>query len=182
MPILNPERAIASLNKLFLALPLPSGNSDPNEALRLYLEVCQGYSNDDIELAVKQFISGTVKGVNPGWAPTTAQFSIQLRENLNYRASAVQSKNLLLGQFKEQELDEEWQARRTPESKAYVKSVLDAIKAKEKTKTPEEIAKAKEDMKKLDAFYADRFEERVPGVRVSSYLIQKLEQSNGNDT
>lgn len=165
---------------MFLVLPLPSGNSDPNEALRLYFEECEGYSNADVDLACKQFRSGTVKGVNPGWAPTTGQFATQLRENLNYRASAIQSQNLLLGQFREQELDEEWQARRTPEAKAYVKSVLDAIKTKERTKTPEEIARAKEDAKRHDAFYANEFEERIPGIKVSSYLIDKLRYETFN--
>lgn len=159
---------------MFLVLPLPSGNSDPNEALRLYFDECQGYSNDDIELACRQFRSGTVKGVNPGWAPTTAQFASQLRENLNYHVRSVQSRNMLLSQFREQEIDEEWQNRRTPEAKAYVRSVLESIKENEKKRTPEEVAQAKENIKRHDAFYADQFQERVPGVKVSSYLIEKL--------
>lgn len=42
------------------------------------------------------------------------------------------------------------------------------------TRTPQEIAQAKEGIKKHDAFYADQFEEQILGVRVSSYLINKL--------
>lgn len=174
MPILNPERATAALNKLFLALPLPSGNSDPNETLRLYFEVCQGYSNDDIDLAVRQFIAGTIKGVNPGWAPTTAQFSVQLRENLNYRADQVQKRNHLIAQFKEQELDEEWQAERTPEMRAKVAAMLDSFKKGREEKTPEEIAEAKEMLRRHDNFYADQFIETDSGIPVSQYLVSKL--------
>lgn len=165
---------MTALNKMFLTLPLPTANADPEEALRVYYEVCQGYSNADVDLAVQQFIEGTVVGHNPSFAPTAAQFSKQLRENLNYVAEQNQRRNNLLTQMHEQEIDEQWQKRRTPEAKAYVKSVLDAMKAKETEKTPEELAQAKEDIKKHDAFYAYQFEEQVPGVKVSSYLIKKL--------
>lgn len=162
------------MNKLFLALPLPSGNSDPNEALRLYFEVCQGYSNDDIDLVVRQFIAGTVKGVNSGWAPTTAQFSLQLRDNLNYRADQLQKRNHLIEQFKEQELDDEWQAKRTPEMRAKVAAMLEGFKKGREEKTPEEIAEAKEMLRSHDNFYADQFIETDSGISVSHYLASKL--------
>lgn len=140
----------------------------------MYLEQCSGYSNADIDLAVKQFLSGSVKGVSAGWAPTTAQFAQQLRANLDYRASSVQSHNRLLEQFKEREEDEEWAAKRTPEARAKVKSMLDAIAEKEKTRTPEEIAQAKAALAKHDALYADEFIESPTGVKVSTHLVEKL--------
>lgn len=41
-------------------------------------------------------------------------------------------------------------------------------------KTPAEIAKAKADLGRLDAKFQSDFEERIPGIKVSSYLIKSL--------
>lgn len=166
---------------MFVALPLPTANADPDEALRIYYESCQGYSNDDIDLAVRQFMSGTVEGHNPSFAPTVAQFSKQLRENLNYRASHVQKQNMLLEQFREQEKDEEWQAKRTPEMRAKVKEILDSFQKKREEKTPEEIAEAKEMLIRHDNFYADQFIETDSGIPVSNYLASKLRAYDPQD-
>lgn len=161
---------------MFVTLPLPTANADPNEALRQYIEACQGYSNADIDLAVKQFLSGSVKGQNPDFAPTPARFVTQLRANLDYRASSIQSQNKLLEQFKDQELDEEWASKRTPEAKAKVQSMLEAIRDQNKPdkRTPEEIQKAKDDLAKQDQFFADQFIESPSGVPVSKSLAKLL--------
>lgn len=173
MPILNPERLVASLNKLFLTLPLPTANADPDEALRVYYEECQGYSNDDVDLAVRQFMSGTVENHNPSFAPTAAQFARQLRSNLNYRADQNHRRSLLLTQFREQELDEEWQQKRSPEAKAFVKEVIDAMKKKEAERTPEERQMAQEWLHKTDRHFESRYVDEC-GVKVSKYLVDKL--------
>lgn len=160
---------------MFLTLPLPTANADPEEALRAYIEECRGYSNDDVDLAVKQFTSGLVKGVNKGFAPTTAQFSAQLRANLDYQAEQNQRRNNLRLQYQERQIDEEWQHRRTPAAKARVKGMLDQMKEKARERTPQEIAAAREMLAKLDHHFADDFIEGSSEFPVSSYLARQLE-------
>lgn len=164
---------------MFVTLPLPTANADPNEALRQYVEACQGYSNADIDLAVKQFLSGLVKGQNPDFAPTPARFAQQLRANLDYRATSIQSQKRLVQQFREQEIDEQWAGRRTPESQERVKSALDQFKANDKERTPEEIVEAKEQLRKSDVLFADQFVE-VDGLKVSQSLITQLMSERNN--
>lgn len=136
---------IYALNKMFATLPLPTANADPREALRVYCEACSNYSTDDVELAVRQFIEGTVKGVNAAFAPTAPQFVTQMRSNLEYTGRIRAGKNALLEQFKEQEKDEEWAAKRTPEVKAHIREMVEgfvnSVDEKKKPKTPEEYAK-----------------------------------------
>ena len=163
------------LDKMFSTLPLPAANANPAEALRTYYEVCQPFSTEDVELAVKQFLSGSVKDFNPNFAPTPPKFAKQLRANAEYRAKTNTSHNLLLEQFKEQEKDEEFRAHRTPEAKARVQSMLDAIKEETVPKrTPEEAARAKAMLEKQDQYYAADFVETPDGRKVSSYLLGKL--------
>ena len=160
---------------MFATLPLPAANTSPNEALRVYYEVCQPYSTEDVELAVKQFLSGTVKDFNPNFAPSAPRFAKQMHDNAEYRSSTVASRNLLLEQFREQELDEEWAAKRTPAAKAHVKSMLDAVQEKAgPERKPEDVAKAKAALEKHDQFYADSFVETPAGLPVSSYLVSQL--------
>jgi len=164
---------IAALNKLFATCPLPSANTDPNQALKVYCEACSNYSADDVELAVKQFIEGTVKGVNAAFAPTAPQFVSQMRANLEYTGRIRAGKTALLEQFKEQERDEEWAAKRTPEVKAHVKKLVEAFvnntDERKKPKTAEQIALDKEMLRRHDQLFADQFME-FNGVKVSATL------------
>jgi len=164
---------IAALNKLFATCPLPSANTDPNQALKVYCEACSNYSADDVELAVKQFIEGTVKGVNAAFAPTAPQFVSQMRANLEYTGRIRAGKTALLEQFKEQERDEEWASKRTPEVKATVKKLVDAFVAnqdeKRKPKTPEQLALEADMIRRHDKLFADQFME-FNGVKVSATL------------
>lgn len=163
-----------SLNKMFATLPLPTANADPEEALRVYYETCQGYSNDDVDLAVRQFLSGTVVGHNAAFAPTAAQFAKQLRANLEYQSSQTQKRNMLLEQFREQELDEQWQAKRTPEQRAKVKAMLESFQKGREEKTPEDIEQEREWLSRHDQFYAEQFMETASGTPVSKYLARQL--------
>lgn len=174
----DPTRMIAALNKMFATLPLPTANADPREALRVYCEACAKYSTDDVELAVRQFIEGTVKGVNSAFAPTAPQFVIQMRSNLEYTGKIRAGKNALLEQFKEQERDEEWAAKRTPEVKAHIREMVDgfvnSVDERKKPKTDDEVAKEKEHMRRHDHYYADQFIETESGIQVSVHLARKL--------
>lgn len=164
-----------ALGKMFATLPLPAANASPNEALRVYYEVCQPYSTEDVELAVKQFLSGTVKDFNPNFAPSAPRFAKQMHDNAEYRSSTVASRNLLLEQFREQELDEEWAAKRTPEAKARVQSMLEAAReAANPQRKPEDLAKAKAELEKHDQFFAGNFVEASNGQHLSSYLVNQL--------
>lgn len=168
---------IYALNKMFATLPLPTANADPREALRVYCEACSNYSTDDVELAVRQFIEGTVKGVNAAFAPTAPQFVTQMRSNLEYTGRIRAGKNALLEQFKEQEKDEEWAAKRTPEVKAHIREMVEgfvnSVDEKKKPKTPEEYAKEMELLRRHDALFADQFLE-YNGLKVSATLARKF--------
>lgn len=164
-----------ALNKMFATLPLPNANADPAQALRVYYEVCQPYSSEDVELAVKQFLSGTVKDFNPNFAPSAPRFAKQMHDNAEYRSTTVASHNRLIEQFHEQELDEEWAAKRTPEAKAKVQSLLEAAQEQiAPQRKPEEAAKAKAALQRHDQFYAGTFVETPDGRQVSSYLLGQL--------
>jgi hypothetical protein len=168
---------ISALNKMFATLPLPTANADPREALRVYCEACSNYSTDDVELAVRQFIEGTVKNVNAAFAPTAPQFVTQMRANLEYTGKIRAGKNALLEQFKEQERDEEWAAKRTPEVKAHIREMVDgfvnSVDEKKRPKTPEEHAKEMEKLRRHDALFADQFGE-YNGLKISSTLAKQF--------
>lgn len=161
------------MNKLFATCPLPSANTDPNQALKVYCEACSNYNADDVELAVKQFIEGTVKGVNAAFAPTAPQFVSQMRANLEYTGKIRAGKNALLEQFKEQALDEEWAAKRTPEVKATVRKLVDAFVAntdeRKRPKTPAQLALEADMIRRHDQLFADQFID-YNGVKVSATL------------
>ena len=170
----NPTRLVAALNRMFATLPLPNASADPSEALRVYCEVCAPYTADDVELAVKQFLSGTVSDFNTNFAPTAPRFAKQLHANSEYRAKSVSSRNALLEQFKEQELDEQWRAARTPEAKAKVQSMLDAIAEKQNERPPEDRAKAKAELERQDHYFAGDFVDGVGGIPISRSLASSL--------
>lgn len=169
-----------ALNKLFSTLPLPNANADPNAALRVYVEVCANYSAADAELAVRQFISGTVAGHNPAWAPTAAQFATQMRKNLDYTATQRASRNAMIEQFRQQDDDAEFRKNITPESIAKVRSMVEGFTAKIDERTPEQIAETQATLAKQDAYYAGDYIE-VGDIRVSRSLAGQLGYTGGND-
>lgn len=164
----------AALNRMFATLPLPNASADPAEALKAYYEVCQPYGTDDIEMAVRQFLHGMVKDFNPNFAPTAAKFATQLRANAEYRASINSSRNLMIEQFKEQELDEQWQAERTPEAKARVQSMLDALDVEQKATPEEDRAVAKARLEKHDRAFSNDFYTAANGRVISADLAHSL--------
>jgi hypothetical protein len=170
----------AALNKMFATLPLPAANASPTEALRVYYEICQPYSTDDVELAVKQFLSGSVKDFNPNFAPSAPKFAIQLRANAEYRASINSSHNLLIEQFKEQELDEQWQSARSPEAKARVQSMLSALEVEQKAKPKEDPAKVKARVDFHDSVFGGDFYQAKNGQVISGSLLHRLGFSTFN--
>lgn len=170
----DPHKAALALNRLFSTCPLPAANATPEEAVRVFFEVCQPFTTGQILDAVDDFINGRVPGINPAFAPTAPQFATHMRLTQK-REHDLRSGNIrLLEQLREREEDEEWAAQRTPEARAKVKSMLDAIAEKDKTRTPEEIAQAKATLAKHDALYADQFVESPAGVKVSTHLVEKL--------
>lgn len=170
----------ASLNRMFATLPLPNASADPAEALKAYYDVCQPYGADDIDMAVRQFLHGMVKDFNPNFAPSAAKFATQLRANAEYRASINSGRNLLLEQFKEQERDEQWQAERTPEAKARVQSMLDALDVEQKAKPKEDPAAVNARLEKHDRVFSNDFYTAANGRVVSADLLNNLGFSTFN--
>ena len=159
---------------MFATLPLPNASANPTEALKVYYEVCQPYSTEDVEMTVAQFLAGSVKDFNPNFAPSAPKFATQLRANAEYRSSLTAGRNMLLEQFKEQELDEQWQAARTPEAKAKVQSMLDAIKTEEQARPPQDKAKVKAHLEAHDRVFASDFYQGANGQVVSGDLLRTM--------
>lgn len=170
----------AALDKMFATLPLPAANASPIEALKVYYEVCQPYTTEDVELAVKQFLSGAVKDFNPNFAPSAPKFATQLRANAEYRAKTNTSHNLLIEQFREQEKDDEFRAQRTSEAKARVQSMLNAIKEEQVAKPKVDPAKVKEHLEKHDRVFAGDFYQAKNGQVVSGDLLRLIGVSTYN--
>lgn len=166
----------AALNKMFATLPFPNASADPTEALRVYFEICQPYTTEDVELAVRQFLAGTVKDFNPNYAPSGPKFAAQLRANAEYRAASLSSRHMLIEQFREQELDEKWQDARTPDAKAKVQSMLDEITARENARPAVDAAKAKASMEQHDRVFSGEFYQASNGQVISADLAAQLQR------
>jgi hypothetical protein len=71
-------------------------------------------------------------------------------------------------------------ASRTQESKDKVKAVVEALKAKDKERTPEQIAFSKKMIARSDRLLADEYFDS-DGVKVSRTLAKQLGYELGND-
>ena len=168
----DPRKVASALNRLFSTCPLPAANATPEEAVRVFFEVCQPFTTGQILDAVDDFINGRVPGINSAFAPTAPQFATHMRlvEKRQYDLNA--GSRLAQKQIEEQSIDEAWAELRTPEAKAKVQSLLEAIKDQNKPdrRTPEEIQKAKDDLARQDQFFAEQFIESPSGIPVSKSL------------
>lgn len=167
-------RVASALRKMLATLPLPSGNANPEEAVKVYFEVCQPYHTDMIELAIQQFVEGKVVGHNKAFAPTAAQLSNQIRVNTEHVASLNRFDRAAREQLQERDKDEAWMKSRTPESRERVKAIVEGFKEAEKERTPEQIAASREMVRRTDELFASEFVDHGNGVLVSSALQRKL--------
>jgi len=164
-----------------LPLTNPDDPQEPAKLSAMYLEACEGYTTGAIVDTCEDFTFGRVDGINRAWAPNVPLFASHLSSVQSHLNGPKSLHNAAVKQIALRDKDAEVEQSRTPEAMARVRSMMEGFveSVDPKQKTPEEIARAKEDAKRHDAFYANEFEERIPGVRVSSYLINKLEQVNG---
>lgn len=143
-----------------------------------YLKAIDFFPARLVDIAVEQFLTGQVQRDqrNRPFVPSADELATQVR-TIRYEEGKTQ-RLLQAGrlQIEQRDKDADVDAARTPEAMAKVKSMMEAFteSVSPKQKTPAEIAKAKDDLHRLDIKFEGDFEERIPGVKVSSYLISKL--------
>lgn len=125
MPTYDPNRVTRTLQRLFLTCPLPASASDPVEALRVYLEICDGFYTEDIEFAVKQFLSGVVAGHNPSFAPTPPLMALELRRIRDLADKYEGLDRAARLQIQERDRAVALETSKTVESRANVKAIID---------------------------------------------------------
>lgn len=171
------EAKEALILRLFRAYP-GGENKVSRATVDTYLEAVDYYPFNFVRMGIEQFITGQVprEARNRAFVPSCDELSTHIRV---VQANDGKVQRLLEAgrqQFIAQDKDAEVEQSRTPEAMARVRSMMEGFveSVDPKQKTPAEIARAKEDAKRHDAFYAHEFEERIPGIKVSSYLISKL--------
>lgn len=158
-------------------MPLPSSTSNPDEAVRVYFEVCKPFYTGDILAATDDFTNGRVDGVSQAFAPSAAQLAARIRSIMEARAKYNAMDSHARQQLLERDKDEEFAKLKSPEAialvKAMVKGFVDSHDEKKKPKTAEEIAKEREQIRRHDEVFADQFIE-ANGIMVSHSLLRSL--------
>jgi hypothetical protein len=112
------------LQRLFATCPLPSSTSEPDEALRVYLEICDGYSTNDIEFAVKRFLTGSVPGHNVSFAPTAPMMATELRRIDDENRKSVLTISQAREQIAQRDAAERFNSSKTKESRERVAAMV----------------------------------------------------------
>lgn len=83
----DPARISVAFAQLFRTYPSfqASTDEDADETLRVYFEAVEPYRTEDIEAAVRNFVTGTVPGANPAFAPPAPQVAAECRRVMNLR-------------------------------------------------------------------------------------------------
>ena len=173
----DPIKVASALRRMLATMPLPSSTSNPDEAIRVYFEVCKPFYTGDILDAVEDFISGSVEGVNQAFAPSAAQLAARVRAGQNKRANYNQLENSARQQLLERDKHEEFEKFKTPEAVAAVRELVNnfvaSVDEKKKPKKAEEAERELVRLRKLDALFADQFGE-YNGIKISSTLAKQF--------
>lgn len=163
---------------MLATLPLPSATANPDEAIKVYFEVCKPFYTGDILAAVEDFVNGRVPDVNKAFAPSAPQLAAHVRSLETNRAKFTALENAAKQQLLERDKDADFEAGKTPEAVAHVrelvKGFVDSLDEKKKPKTTDEIAAEKELLRRHDHFFAEQFLDTESGTPVSKYLARQL--------
>ena len=171
------EAKEALILRLFRAYP--GAESKVSRAtVDTYLEAVDYYPFNFVRMGIEQFITGQVprEARNRAFVPSCDELSTHIRV---VQANDGKVQRLLEAgrqQFIAQDKDAEVEQSRTPEAMARVRSMMEGFveSVDPKQKTPAEIARAKDDNDRLDAFFKSEFYEPIPGRPVSSTLLKRL--------
>jgi hypothetical protein len=142
MPTFDPQTVTQAFQRLFATCPLPSAMNDPREALRAYLEACEGFDTDTITHAIMNFRSGLVEGHNASFAPPEPLFSRELRSVLNTRLKWDNLDRALQLQIEARDAAERFDTdEKTVENRARVKALVDGTVKSLKVADPEDAAR-----------------------------------------
>ena len=175
------EAKEALILRLFRAYP-GGENKVSRETVNIYLKAVEWFPVPLIAEAVDRFATGQVDRKSRSFVPSADELATEIR-NVRYAQGAGQ-RLLSQGrkQIEERDRDEEIWAERAPESIARVKAMVEAFAEQTSPKkTPEEIAAAKEMMRKTDAYFADDFVDTGTGVPVSRSLAKQFGYGGGDE-
>lgn len=154
----------------------PSSTAAPDEVLRRYFEAIEGCYADDLEAAVTQFVQGRVPGQNLSFAPTPPEVASAVRRIADVRVTGQDRHNRAIAQLTHRDQHEDFQASKTPESRARVKAMADELVASlgKTMRTADATADQKtRDWQKVN----NRFDERLLLPEQATTLLALAEQA-----
>lgn len=158
-------------------LPLPTAKANPDEAIKTYFEVCEPFTTGDILDAIRGFIAGTVPGVNPTFAPSSAQLATHIRSLEEARNRSMALHQAARQQLLARDRDEDFEAYKTPDVRARVRRMMDEFEAAQqeaKKETPAQMEARLERIRKTDQHFAGEFLTISEQVKISKTLAAKL--------
>lgn len=181
------EAKEALILRLFRAYP-GGENKVSRATVDTYLMAVDFFPLRYIDMAVEQFANAQVQRDprSRSFVPSTDELCTHIRSIRHEEGRATRWENSAVLQIQLRDKDAEVEQSRTPEAMARVRSMMEGFveSVDPKQKTPAEIARAKDDNDRLDAFFKSEFYEPIPGRPVSSALLKRLgyETFNSADT
>lgn len=172
---MEPEAKEALILRLFRAYP-GGENKVSRETVNIYLKAVEFFAVPLVAEAVERFATGQVERKSRSFVPSADELATEIR-NVRYAQGTSQR---LISQGRKQiearDRDAEIEAARTPESMARVKSMAEAFvkSVSPDTRTPEEVTKMRETLRRSDDYFAGDFVETENGMRVSQGLAKQL--------
>lgn len=178
---MEPEAKESLILRLFRAYP--GGENKVNaRVVSEYLKAVEWFSVPLVSEAVERFITGQVDRKSRSFVPSADELATEIR-TVRY-AQGIGQRLISQGrkQIEARDRDAEIEAARTPESMARVKSMAEAFvkSVSPDTRTPEEVAKMREALRRADGYFAGDFVEMENGMRVSQGLAAKLGYGENN--
>lgn len=98
--------------------------------MRVYYEVCDGFLTEDIEHSVRRFLSGSVEGYNPSFAPTPPMMAQELRRWRDEARKYDSFDRAARLQLESRDKADAFDAEKTADSRARVKALIDGVVGK----------------------------------------------------
>lgn len=115
---------------LFSTFPAPPGAATPDgfqRAMEAYAVALDDYDAGDVQEGLRRIIAGEWPEHDGRYAPTAPQIARAVKQAAADRGQSDQRQASVVQQLTHRERDEEFQASKTPESRARVKAMADKL-------------------------------------------------------
>lgn len=172
------EAKEALILRLFRAYP-GGANSVSRETVNIYLRAVEFFAVELIAEAVDRFAMGMVDRKGRSFVPSADELATEIR-NVRFQQGATNrliSQGLKQIEAREKD-DAEIERARTPEAMQRVRELMEGVKlsVNPDTRTAEEVAEAKERLRKTDALFSQAMIETESGIPVSRSLMAQLDK------